>query len=112
MTDLLAPIARRQTADINLLYRTLADAIGSATAGQDGSLPLTTIQAADIMRAVDRGLDVIFGQRQGDPEAALRRIVERETALARLAPLNEAVQGMRQAMDRELRDLVESEARP
>lgn len=112
MSDSLAPIERRQTADINLLYRTLADAIGNVTADQAGDLPLTTIQAAEIMRAVDGGLDVIFGAYQGDPDAALRAIVERDTALARLAPLDDAVRELRRAMPAVLQELVELEAKP
>jgi hypothetical protein len=111
-SDPLSPIARRQTADVNLLYRTLTDALAVSLerSTQPGGL-LTAAGKAAIMREIDHSLDVIFGRYQGDPDAALRTIVERDTALARLAPLDEAVQEMRKAMPKDLRDLVESEAR-
>jgi hypothetical protein len=112
VTDSLTPVARRQDADIALLFRTLAVAIAHAGADLTGDDLITTGQSADILRAVDRGLDVIFGAYPGDPYGALRTVVVRDTALARFGPLDAAVRGLRRAMPKELRDLVDAEVRP
>jgi hypothetical protein len=55
---------------------------------------------------------VIFGRFEGDPDAALRVLVIRDADLARLLPLDEAVQSIRNALPVELLTLVESEAQP
>jgi hypothetical protein len=107
-----ATIARRQDGDINLLFRTLAGAIGNAAADLPGDEPMTSVQSADILRAVDRGLDVIFGAYPGDPDGALRIVVLRDTALARFGPLDAAVQDLRRAMPKDLRELVDAEVQP
>lgn len=111
MTDPLVPIARRQRQDITLLFMTLADGIANAAAqSPDADGAMTGADQARIIAEVERGLDVIFGRRRGDDEAALRTIVIRDTRLARLAPLDTSVKKWRKAMGPELRARVEAEA--
>ena len=111
MTDPLAPIERRQRQDVNLLYRTLADALRNATAGMDPEQTVTAIEASQIRRAVEKGVGVIFGRFPGDTTAAIRTMVVQDAARARLQPLDAMVKRYRQAMSPRLRELVEADAR-
>ncbi len=101
--DSLRPIERRQEADINLLFRTLADAIRNATADSDGDMPVSLLDRDAILRAVDAGLAVIWGEYSGDPNGAMRTRGTRP-ALARFEPLDRAVRELRRAMPANLRE--------
>lgn len=107
--DALATIQRQQRRDITLLYRTLADAIRNVVPA-DGDRPVTQQDRAAIMREVDRSLDVIFGRYPGDPNAALRTVVIRDTNRARLQPLDAAVREIRRALPVEIVDAFERDA--
>jgi hypothetical protein len=109
-TDPLAPIERRQQRDISLLYRTLADSIRNAVADLPADQLATGADTGPILQAVEEGLDVIYGRFEGDQDAALRALVLRDADQARLLPLDEAVQGIRDALPAELLDLVDREA--
>jgi hypothetical protein len=111
MSDPLAPLVRRQRRDINTLFGTLADAMENAfarhtTPGQ----PVTNTDRVRIMADVDRALDVIYGNRPNDPEAALWTVVVRDTRAARFRPLDAAVKRWKGAMTSALRARVEREA--
>ncbi len=109
--DPLGGIVRRQRRDIRLLYRTLADAVRNSMAQHpDPNRPITEADRVAIMREVDRGLDVIWGTRPGDPNAAIRQITLRDTRAARFRPLDAAIKGWRKAMPRQLRERIEQEA--
>lgn len=63
------------------------------------------------MRHVDRGLAVIYGRYNGDPDSALTEIVVRDATAARFEPLDVSVTRWRAVMSRTLRERVESEAK-
>jgi hypothetical protein len=111
MTDPLRTVDQRQRRDVRMLYRTLADAIGNAVDRLPGERdrPVTEADRAAIMREVDAGLDVIWGQKRG-AESAVRTIVTRDTRAARLKPLDAAVTAWRRAMPQQLWARVKQEA--
>jgi hypothetical protein len=110
MTDPLRVIERRQQRDIDLLYATLGDAIRNAVADVSSDQVFTTMHRDAILREVDAGLSVIWGHYPGDPDAALRQIVQRDTRAARFGPLDDSVRRWRKAMDADLLSRVEDEA--
>lgn len=112
MSDPLQPILTRQRRDVALLFETLGDAIANALvrAGATNQ-PMTPGTYRTVMQEVDAGLDVIFGRFPGDPNAAVRQVVVRDSRLARLQPLDAAVRRWQGAMTLALRSRVEEEAR-
>lgn len=111
--DPITPILRRQITDINVLYTTLADSletiIATRTRGSGPDRRITATDQAVIMQQVSSDLDVIWGAHRG-AQSAVRDVVLRDTALARLAPLDDAVSDYRAEMSRTLVERIESEA--
>jgi hypothetical protein len=115
VTDPLAPLVRRQRRDINTLFAVLADSLNNAVhrllQGQDGQRVITEADRIAMMRHIDRDLDIIWGARPDDPDAAVRQIVVRDTRVARFRPLDAAVKRWRRVMTPALQERVEREAR-
>jgi len=106
--DPLRAIARRQRRDITTLFQTLGDALENATARMDGDAPMTERDRAAIMREVDAGLDVIFGDRPG-ADSALKDIILRDTRAARYEPLDATVRAWRSEMPDALKRRIEDD---